>query len=58
VENEKENNMEYVVEILQKAEYTLMKKISKMKDGSPRWTANERLRELRSAISLIKTQKN
>ena len=37
-----------------KAESVLMQRIRKMREGSPKWSASEKLRELREAISLIK----
>jgi hypothetical protein len=49
--------MEHAIEVLEKAESVLMQRIRKMKEGSPKWAASDRLREIRNAISLIKTQK-
>ena len=46
--------MEHAVEVLEKAESVLMQRIRKMKEGNPKWSASEKLRELREAISLIK----
>jgi hypothetical protein len=48
--------MEYAIEVLEKAETVLMQKIRKMRDGSPKWEASEKLRNLREAISLIKNR--
>lgn len=47
--------MTEAIEVLTKAEAVLMKRIKAMRDGKPKYAANERLRELRDAIKLIKT---
>lgn len=46
--------MEHAIEVLEKAESVLMKRISKMREGAPKWAANSRLTEIRTAIKLIK----
>lgn len=47
--------MEEAIKILEHSEVVLMKKIKAMKDGKPKYAASERLRELRDAISVLKT---
>jgi len=47
--------MTEAIEVLTKAEAVLMKRIKAMRDGKPKYAANERLRELRDALKLIKT---
>jgi hypothetical protein len=47
--------MHHAIEVLEKAESVLMQRIRKMRDGSPKWTANDKLRELRDAIALLKS---
>ena len=46
--------MDEAIKILQHSETVLMKKIKGMKDGKPKYAANEKIRELRSAISILK----
>ena len=46
--------MDEAIKILKHSEAVLMKKIKGMKDGKPKYAANEKLRELRSAILLLK----
>jgi hypothetical protein len=47
--------MREAIEVLEKAEGVLMKRIREMRDGKPKYAASERLNELRSALKLIKT---
>ena len=47
--------MNEAIEVLEKAEAVLMKRIREMRDGKPKYAASERLNELRSALKLIKT---
>jgi hypothetical protein len=47
--------MREAIEVLEKAEAVLMKRIREMRDGKPKYAASERLNELRSALKLIKT---
>lgn len=46
--------MNEAIEVLEKAEAVLMKRIRVMRDGSPKWSAAARLNEIRSALKLIK----
>jgi hypothetical protein len=46
--------MEEAIKILRHAEDVLMKKIKGLKDGKPKYAASEKLRELRSAITVLK----
>jgi hypothetical protein len=46
--------MNEAIEVLEKAEAVLMKRIRAMRDGSPKWSAAGRLNEIRSALKLIK----
>jgi hypothetical protein len=46
--------MTEAIVVLEKAEAVLMKRIRAMKDGSPKWSASNRLNELRSALKMIK----
>lgn len=46
--------MNEAIEVLEKAEAVLMKRIRAMRDGSPKWSAAARLNEIRSALKLIK----
>lgn len=46
--------MQEAITVLEKAEAVLMKRIRAMKDGSPKWSAANRLTEIRSALRLIK----
>jgi hypothetical protein len=46
--------MNEAIEVLEKAEAVLMKRIREMRDGKPKYAANERLGELRDALKLIK----
>ncbi len=41
--------------VLEKAESVLMKRIRAMKDGSPKWSASNRLNEIRAALKMLKT---
>jgi hypothetical protein len=47
--------MEYVLEILKHSESVLSKKIKGLKDGKPKWAANEQMVELRTAIKILET---
>ena len=47
--------MREAIEVLEKAESVLMKRIRAMRDGKPKYAASERLNELRAALTLIKT---
>ena len=42
------------IKILRHSEAVLMKKIKGMKDGKPKYAANEKVRELRYAIDVLK----
>jgi hypothetical protein len=42
------------IEVLNKAEAVLMKRIREMRDGKPKYAASERLNELRTAIKVLK----
>jgi hypothetical protein len=46
--------MNEAIEVLEKAEAVLMKRIREMRDGKPKYAANQRLSELRNALKLIK----
>lgn len=46
--------MNEAIEVLEKAEGVLMKRIREMRDGKPKYAANHRLNELRDALKLIK----
>lgn len=46
--------MEHAIEVLEKAESVLMKRIKKMRDGSPKWAAVSRLEEIRTALKIVK----
>ena len=46
--------MQEAIVVLEKAEAVLMKRIRAMKDGSPKWSASNRLNELRAALKMIK----
>jgi hypothetical protein len=50
--------MNEAIEVLEKAEAVLMKRIRAMRDGSPKWSAAGRLNEIRSALKLIKDAEN
>jgi len=47
--------MREAIEVLEKAESVLMKRIRAMRDGKPKYAASERLNEIRAALKLIKT---
>ena len=47
--------MREAIEVLEKAESVLMKRIRAMRDGKPKYAASQRLNELRAALALIKT---
>ena len=42
------------IKILRHAESVLMKKVKSMKDGKPKYSANDKIRELRYAIDVLK----
>ena len=42
------------IEVLNKAEAVLMKRIREMRDGKPKYAASERMQELRTAIKVLK----
>ena len=46
--------MTEAIKILRHAESVLMKKVKGMKDGKPKYAANEKIRELRYAIDTLK----
>ena len=46
--------MDEAIKILRHAEDVTMKKIKGMKDGKPKYAANEKIRELRYAIDTLK----
>lgn len=46
--------MQEAIKVLEHAEVVLMKKIKAMKDGKPKYAANERLHEVREALSVLK----
>jgi hypothetical protein len=48
------NIMSEAITVLEKAESVLMKRISVMRDGSPKWAASVRLYELRDALKILK----
>lgn len=50
--------MTEAIKVLEKAESVLMKRIRAMKDGSPKWSASDRLNEIREALKLIKGYEN
>lgn len=45
--------MDYAIDKLKQDEIVLMKKIKTLKDGKPKWAANEQLSQIRSAIKLL-----
>lgn len=47
--------MREAIEVLEKAESVLMKRIRSMRDGKPKWAASDRLKEIRDALKLIKS---
>jgi hypothetical protein len=50
--------MKEAIEILQHSEVVLMKKIKVMKDGKPKYSASERLNEIRYAIQVLKAHED
>ena len=46
--------MTEAIKILRHAEAVLMKKVKSMKDGKPKYAANDKIRELRYAIDVLK----
>jgi hypothetical protein len=49
--------MQEAIEVLEKAESVLMKRIRAMREGKPKWAASDRLLEIREALKLIKSVK-
>jgi len=47
--------MDYVLEILKHSESVLAKKIKGLKDGKPKWAANEQMTELREGIRILES---
>jgi hypothetical protein len=50
--------MDHVLEILKHSENVLAKKIKGLKDGKPKWAAQEQMREIRDAIQVLKRYSN
>lgn len=50
--------MQEPISILEHSEVVLMKKIKAMKDGKPKYSASEKLREIRQAIQILKQLEN
>lgn len=50
--------MQEAIEVLEKAESVLMKRIRVMKAGIPKWDASHRLNEIRMALKLIKANQH
>ena len=46
--------MTEAIKVLKHAEVVLMKKIKAMKDGKPKYAANEKLHEIRDALDVLK----
>jgi len=46
--------MQEAIKVLRHAESVLAKKIKGMKDGKPKYAANERINELREALKVLK----
>ena len=46
--------MTEAIKVLKHSEVVLMKKIKAMKDGKPKYAANEKLREIRDALDVLK----
>ena len=46
--------MQEAIEVLEKAEAVLMKRMRAMREGKPKWAAADRLKEIRDALKLIK----
>ena len=46
--------MTEAIKVLKHSEVVLMKKIKAMKDGRPKYAANEKLHEIRDALTLLK----
>jgi hypothetical protein len=47
--------MEHVLEILKHSESVLAKKIKGLKDGKPKWAAQDQMAEVREAIRVLST---
>ena len=46
--------MTEAIKVLKHSEVVLMKKIKAMKDGKPKYAANEKLHEIRDALDVLK----
>ena len=46
--------MTKAIKVLKHSEVVLMKKIKAMKDGKPKYAANEKLHEIRDALDVLK----
>ena len=46
--------MTEAIKVLKHSEVVLMKKIKGMKDGKPKYAANEKLHEIRDALDVLK----
>ena len=46
--------MTEAIKVLKHSEVVLMKKIKAMKDGKPKYAANEKLHEIRDALNVLK----
>lgn len=47
--------MELAIEKLKEAEVVQMNKIKRMKDGKPKWRAEDQLDEIRSALHILQS---
>lgn len=50
--------MQEAIEVLEKAESVLMKRIRVMRTGIPKWAAADRLAEIRMGLKLIKENRH
>ena len=50
--------MQEAIEVLEKAESVLMKRIRVMRTGIPKWAAADRLAEIRMVLRLIKENRH
>lgn len=50
--------MQEAIEVLEKAESVLMKRIRAMRVGIPKWDASRRLNEIRMGLKLIKANRH
>jgi hypothetical protein len=46
--------MQEAITVLEKAESVLLRRAMQMREGLPKWSALERLREIKAALKLIK----